>query len=61
MNEGHESPVERFRALYDTAYPRVMAYALRRARTREDALDVVAETMLTLWRRLEGIPTDRWR
>jgi RNA polymerase sigma factor (sigma-70 family) len=59
MNEGHEWPAQRFRALYDTAYPRVMAYALRRARTREDALDIVAETMLTLWRRLDEIPTDR--
>ena len=61
MSEGHESRVERFRALYDVAYPRVMAYALRRARTREDALDVVAETMLAVWRRLDEIPTDRRR
>lgn len=50
--------MDRFRALYDAAYPRVMAYALRRARSREDALDVVAETMLTAWRRLDDIPTD---
>ncbi|HSQ37748.1 MAG TPA: sigma-70 family RNA polymerase sigma factor [Acidimicrobiia bacterium] len=61
MSEGHESRIERFRALYDTAYPRMMAYALRRARTREDALDVVSETMLTVWRRLDEIPTDRRR
>jgi len=61
MSEGHESRIERFRTLYDTAYPRVMAYALRRARTREDALDVVAETMLTVWRRLDEIPIDRRR
>ncbi len=61
MSEGHESRVERFRVLYDDAYPRVMAYALRRARTREDALDVVAETMLVVWRRLDQIPTDRRR
>lgn len=53
--------MERFRALYDAAYPRVMAYALRRARTREDALDVVAETMLTAWRRLDDIPGDERR
>lgn len=61
MREEHETRVERFRALYDAAYPRVMAYALRRARTREDALDVVAETMLTAWRRLDDIPTDGGR
>jgi len=56
MAEGHEERVERFRVLYDAAYPRVAAYALRRARTREDALDVVAETMLIAWRRLDEIP-----
>jgi len=61
VKEEHESRVERFRALYDAAYPRVMAYALRRARTREDAFDVVAETMLTAWRRLDDIPTDGGR
>jgi RNA polymerase sigma factor (sigma-70 family) len=58
VREEHASRVERFRALYDAAYPPVMAYALRRARTREDALDVAAETMLTAWRRLDDIPTD---
>jgi len=58
VREESQSRVERFRVLYDAAYPRVMAYALRRARTREDALDVVAETMLIAWRRLDDIPTD---
>jgi RNA polymerase sigma-70 factor (ECF subfamily) len=61
VREEHRSRVERFRVLYDAAYPRVMAYALRRARTREDALDVVAETMLTAWRRLDDIPADERR
>jgi RNA polymerase sigma factor (sigma-70 family) len=58
VREEHESRVERFRALYDAVYPRVMAYALRRARTREDALDAVAETMFIAWRRLDDIPAD---
>jgi RNA polymerase sigma factor (sigma-70 family) len=56
MTEGPGERVARFRALYDVAYPRVTAYALRRARTREDALDVVSETMLIAWRRLDEIP-----
>ncbi len=56
MTEGPGDRVARFRVLYDAAYPRVAAYALRRARTREDALDVVSETMLTAWRRLDEIP-----
>ena len=56
MIEGPGDRAARFRMLYDAAYPRVMAYALRRARSREDALDVVADTMLIAWRRFEDIP-----
>lgn len=50
--------VERFRDLYDAAYPRIMAYSLRRARNREDALDAVSETFMVVWRRLDDIPGD---
>ena len=46
----------RFRAVYDANYHRVLGYVLRRAVTREDAEDVVAETFLTAWRRLEEVP-----
>ncbi len=56
MTERSGERAARFRALYDAVYPRVTAYALRRARTREDALDVVSETMLIAWRRLDEIP-----
>lgn len=56
MTEGPGDRSARFRLLYDAAYPRVAAYALRRARSPEDALDVVAETMLIAWRRLDEIP-----
>jgi RNA polymerase sigma-70 factor (ECF subfamily) len=56
MMEGPGDRLARFRALYDAAYPRVTAYALRRARSREDAFDVVAETMLIAWRRFDEIP-----
>lgn len=58
MTEGHGERVERFRELYDAAYPRVMAYALRRARNRDEAHDVVSETMLAAWRRFDEIPSD---
>ena len=61
MTEGHGERVERFRVLYDAAYPRLMAYALRRARSRTDAEDVVGDTMLIAWRRLDDIPTDERR
>ena len=56
MTEGPGDRLARFRVLYDAAYPRVTAYALRRARSPEDALDVVAETMLIAWRRFDEIP-----
>jgi len=51
-----EDRVERFRALYDEAYPRVMAYVMRRARTRDDVEDVVSEVFTTAWRRLDDLP-----
>lgn len=48
--------VERFRALYDESYPRVMAYVMRRARTRDDVEDVVSEVFTTVWRRVDDLP-----
>lgn len=47
---------DRLRALYDASYSPLLGYALRRSRTMEDAADVVAETFLVAWRRLEDIP-----
>lgn len=46
----------RFRAVYNDNYHRVLGYLLRRTGRREDAEDVVAETFLTAWRRLEDLP-----
>jgi RNA polymerase sigma factor (sigma-70 family) len=43
-----------FNALYDANYAAVRAYAYRRDRASAD--DVVAETFLVAWRRLEQIP-----
>ena len=46
----------RFREVFDSNYHHVLGYALRRTTTRPDAEDVVAETFLTAWRRLERLP-----
>jgi RNA polymerase sigma factor (sigma-70 family) len=46
---------DRFRAIYEANYHRILGYALRRA-GREDAHDLVAETFLVAWRRLEEVP-----
>jgi RNA polymerase sigma-70 factor (ECF subfamily) len=55
-SEPQDSRRARFRAVYDANYHRVLGYALRRAATREDAEDVVAETFFTAWRRLDRVP-----
>lgn len=47
---------ERFRRLYDANYERILGYALRRTSNGEDAHDVVSETFLTTWRRLDDVP-----
>jgi RNA polymerase sigma-70 factor (ECF subfamily) len=53
MSEARE---ERFSALYEGTRPRIIAYALRRTSSREDAADIVAETFEIAWRRLDEIP-----
>src|SRR5437588_5430176 len=45
----------RFRTLYENNYDAILGYTLRRA-PQADALDVVAETFLVAWRRLERVP-----
>jgi RNA polymerase sigma-70 factor (ECF subfamily) len=47
---------ERFRELYIAARPRIIAYALRRSPSPEDAADVVAEAFTIAWRRLDDVP-----
>jgi RNA polymerase sigma factor (sigma-70 family) len=52
-----ENPrTRRFRALYDDYRARLIAYALRRTSSRDDAADVVAETYAIAWRRLDAVP-----
>jgi RNA polymerase sigma-70 factor (ECF subfamily) len=44
-------------SVFDSAYAPVMAYARRRTPQLSDAEDVVAETFVVVWRRLEDMPT----
>jgi RNA polymerase sigma-70 factor (ECF subfamily) len=48
---------QRFEHLFRENYPLVRAYALRRAGP-DAAQDVVADTFLVAWRRLEDVPDD---
>ena len=47
----------RWEALYSSCADQVLAYASRRVGT-DDAADVVADTFLVAWRRLEDVPED---
>lgn len=47
---------DRFRRIYDENYERILGYALRRTDTFDDAHDVVSETFLVAWRRLDDVP-----
>jgi len=47
---------ERFQALFSANYGDVLAYALRRCRSRQDAEDVTAETFAVAWRRINQVP-----
>lgn len=49
----------RFENLYAANYPSILAYALRRTQTPDDAADVVAETFLAAWRRIDDVPAGR--
>lgn len=50
-----DSRAERFRVLFDAEWPGVLGYAARRT-DPESAADVVADTFLVAWRRLDDIP-----
>jgi RNA polymerase sigma factor (sigma-70 family) len=52
----HRAHRARFRTVFDANYHHVLGYALRRTGSKEDAEDVVAETFLTAWRRLDRLP-----
>ena len=56
MTESAQDDTERFRSVYEANWRPLLSYALRRAASSDDAADVVAETLLIAWRRLEGLP-----
>jgi RNA polymerase sigma-70 factor, ECF subfamily len=55
---GRELAQIRFGRLYRDQGRAILAYALRRVEGPEDAADVVAETFLVAWRRLDEVPND---
>jgi RNA polymerase sigma-70 factor (ECF subfamily) len=54
---GHpEDQRRRFEDVYTANYAPVLGYVLRRVGNADDAADVIADTFLTLWRRLDDVP-----
>jgi RNA polymerase sigma-70 factor (ECF subfamily) len=54
--QGIDHRERRFEALYDAHYASVLGYSRRRTRNEQEADDVLAETFLVAWRRLDEIP-----
>jgi RNA polymerase sigma-70 factor (ECF subfamily) len=50
------TPSERFTSLFDRSHAALLAYTVRRVAEPADAADVVAETFLIAWRRLDQVP-----
>jgi RNA polymerase sigma factor (sigma-70 family) len=48
----------RFEAVYAAHHGPILGYLLRRTDSPDDAADVMAETFLTAWRRLDEVPGD---
>lgn len=46
----------RFRTLFEANNHKVLGYALRRTQSPHDAAEVMAETMMVAWRRLDSVP-----
>jgi RNA polymerase sigma-70 factor (ECF subfamily) len=51
------SPEELFSQLFERTHVALLGYAVRRVGDPADAADVVAETYLVAWRRLDDVPT----
>lgn len=52
-----DSPEELFTTLFENTHQALLAYAVRRVADPSDAADVVAETFLVAWRRLDDVPS----
>ncbi|WP_053202617.1 sigma factor [Jiangella muralis] len=48
---------QRFEALFTAHSSTVLAYALRRVEVAADAADVIAETFVVAWRRIDDVPS----
>src|ERR1700733_4670385 len=54
--DGSDERRRRFEEVYAANCGPILGYVLRRTENPDDAADVIAETFLTAWRRLEAVP-----
>ncbi|TCO26406.1 RNA polymerase sigma-70 factor (ECF subfamily) [Kribbella steppae] len=59
MSESPPDRLVRFENLFTCHHDPVLRYVVRRLDLREDAADLVAETFLVAWRRLDDVPKDQ--
>lgn len=57
MSASREERQTRFERLFAATHTDLLAYALRRANSSEDAADVVGDTYLIAWRKLDSLPS----
>lgn len=55
---GGDERKHRFEVVFRASYSRVFSYVFRRSQDRELSEDIVAETFLIAWRRLEDVPRE---
>lgn len=53
---GQDERLRRFEDVYAANWGPILGYVLRRTDSPDDAADVIAETFLTAWRRLDAVP-----
>ncbi|WP_248965092.1 RNA polymerase sigma factor [Sphaerisporangium perillae] len=56
MSRDHANAQERFRCLYAEHVDPILGFAMRRTGQADDAADIVAETFLVAWRRIDEVP-----
>jgi RNA polymerase sigma-70 factor, ECF subfamily len=56
--QNRKSRSRTFESIFEASYPRVFSYVTRRSRNRDLAEEIVAETFLIAWRRLDDLPDE---
>lgn len=58
LDKPRDDASDRFRMMFDEHSGALLSYGLRRCHSAADAADLVAETMLVAWRRIDEVPPD---